>query len=53
MVQISTGHNAVDVPFVIQVRSALFKTKKVWANLPQGSFVPAPQMEYLDLRLRI
>jgi len=44
LVRIATGHDASDVPFATYFGSALLKTKKVWANLPQGTpaIVPPP-----------
>lgn len=37
LVRIATGHDAADVPFSTFIGSATLKSKKVWANLPQGA----------------
>ena len=37
LVRIATGQDAADVPFATYLGSALLKSKKVWANLPQGA----------------
>lgn len=43
MVRIATGHDAADVPFATYLGSAMLKTKKVWANMPQGASAGPPQ----------
>ena len=41
-VRIATGHDAADVPFATYIGSAQLRSKKIWANWPQGSVAPAP-----------
>lgn len=44
-VRIATGHDAADVPFATFIGSAQLRSKKVWANWPDGTLAPAPLPE--------